>query len=176
MKFKATSAGLLVVALSALSLLAGCSGYNQPVRSSPFAQAYQRGAIYVVQRPLLLWSVPTKGKALFKPLPSSRWSSYYLDFPGDLPFDPPTIDDWVKHPQAYSVRIKGIVKPGVKIQALFLGTSNHSLAAGSYAYFQIISGTFSGFVVDGSLVSTVGAPNGFAPHVDPRFLKPVNPS
>ncbi len=173
MKFKTLSIGLAIMATVVMGLLTGCSSDNQPVRSSPFAQAYKRGQIYVVQRPLLIWSRPTHGKGLFHPLPASRWANYYLDFPGDLPFDPPTIADWAKHPGAYSVRIKGIVKPGVKIQALFLGTSNKSLAAGSYAYFEILTGSFAGFVVDGSLVSEVGRPNGFAPHMDPRFLKPV---
>jgi hypothetical protein len=173
MKLKSIWVATAVTVVAMMALLAGCSSENQSVRSSPFAQAYRRGQIYVVQRPLLLWSRPARRKALFSPLPSSHWSQYYLDFPGDLPFDPPTIDDWVKHPAAYSARIKGIVKPGVKIQALFLGTSNRSLAAGSYAYFEILDGTFGGFVVDGSLVSELGQPNGYAPHVDPRFLKPL---
>ena len=173
MKLKVFWVGAAITAVAVMGLLTGCSSDNQPVRSSPFAQAYRRGQIYVVQSPLLLWSRPARRKALFAPLPSSRWSEYYLDFPGDLPFDPPTIDDWVNHPAAYSARIKGVIKPGVKIQALFLGTSNSSLAAGSYAYFEILTGTFAGFVVDGSLVSELGQPNGYAPHVDPRFLKPV---
>ncbi len=172
MRLKTLWIGIAITATAMTGLLTGCTD-NQPVRSSPFAQAYKRGQIYVVQRPLLIWSRPTKGKSLFQPLPASRWSNYYLDFPGDLPFDPPTIDDLVKHPAAYSSRIKGIVKPGAKIQALFLGTSNQSLAASSYAYFEILSGSFAGFVVDGSLISEVGQPNGYAPHVDPRFLKPL---
>jgi|GEM_PF-3278428 hypothetical protein len=173
MKLQTLWIGMAIAAAAMTGLLAGCSSSNQMVRSSPYAPAYQRGQVYAVQRPLLIWSRSATGKTLFHPLPASRWANYYLDFPGDLPFDPPTIDDWVKHPAAYSSRIKGIVKPGVKIQALFLGTSNKSLAAGSYAYFEILTGTFAGFVVDGSLISELGHPNGFAPHMDPRFLKPL---
>ena len=93
--------------------------------------------------------------------------------PADDAVTPRSIADYEKEPTVWP-QVQGVVPAGSKIKYLFTGTSLQTTDTQiGFPFFEIQTGPYANFVVDGSLVSILGRADILTPQADPRYLKPA---
>ncbi|HTV47637.1 MAG TPA: hypothetical protein VMG59_04265 [Phycisphaerae bacterium] len=174
---------ITILMLFATMVITGCSDQSSTssntntstsisTSSSQVGPGYHAGDTYTLTCDVFLSKKPAY---IVQPglTPEDKWSPYYLNPPADDAVTPPTIADYQKAPLTWP-QVMGIVPAGSKIEYLFTGTSakNHSSQIG-FPFFEIETGPYANFVVDGSLVSILGRADILTPEADPRYLKPA---